>query len=324
MPYKQKVYGSKTVSVSSGTIQSSDIWVLVRAFPLLLSLQPWPQKRASTPSSSAVSRDMSALLAAGGMKNMQVRYFCGLSLRLSGFSCVLVSPCKARERGPDPLAVAGSAWSAGASGSGFRLETFRLYWELRSSVTLARRADRGWRSRCCTSFLQTALWTHTQPSAFPKREREQQRLITQEQRGGWTMSKGYLKLHWNCVINHVLGAAYEWNELCCMQVKENIWIFLWWILTDPYSSPLLFIPRYNPLSTPRMLTIPTARLMNSNIPVRKSQLLVPSWERQAICAPAMVVLLTGLLNSSSTFNHIVLAMVEIIIISHFALQCSLK
>lgn len=110
----------------------------------------------------------------GGWRTCRCVFF-GLSLRSSGFSCDLVSPCKARERGPDPPAVAGSAWSAGASGSGLRLETFRLYWELRSSVLLARRADRGWRSRCCTSFLQTALWTHTQLSAFPMRERENSR-----------------------------------------------------------------------------------------------------------------------------------------------------
>lgn len=48
---------------------------------LLLSLQPWPQKWTSSPSSSAVSRDRSALLAgdipadSGVMKSMQVRFF---------------------------------------------------------------------------------------------------------------------------------------------------------------------------------------------------------------------------------------------------------
>lgn len=45
---------------------------------------------------------------------------------------------------------------------------------------------------------------------------------------------------------------------------------LWWKenlqLTDPYSSPRSFIPKYRPESTPRMLINPTARLINSRIP----------------------------------------------------------
>lgn len=38
------------------------------------------------------------------------------------------------------------------------------------------------------------------------------------------------------------------------------------IRTDPQSSPLSFIPRQRPLSTPLILTSPTATLMNSRIP----------------------------------------------------------
>lgn len=46
------------------------------------------------------------------------------------------------------------------------------------------------------------------------------------------------------------------------------------LLTDPYSSPLLFMARYRPLSTPLMLTSPTARLMNSKIPENTDALYV--------------------------------------------------
>lgn len=46
------------------------------------------------------------------------------------------------------------------------------------------------------------------------------------------------------------------------------------LLTDPYSSPLLFMARYRPLSTPLMLTSPTARLMNSKMPENTDALYV--------------------------------------------------
>lgn len=54
---------------------------------------------------------------------------------------------------------------------------------------------------------------------------------------------------------------------------------LWWKenlkLTDPYSSPRSFIPKYRPESTPRMLINPTARLINSRIPRAKKWMPFP-------------------------------------------------
>ncbi len=135
------------------------------------------------------------------------------------------------------------------------------------------------------------------------------------------------------------------NEINCCITQNNIQPLVpvrrkCAILTDPYRSPLLFIPRYNPLSTPRMLTIPTARLMNSNIPVRKAQLLVLSWDsRTSTCnivasncpilnSWRLSLLITVfsyiimLFEHSGTVRFMKIITITVIMISHFRLQCN--
>lgn len=100
-------------------------------------------------------------------------------------------------------------------------------------------------SRYCTSFPQTALGRHIPRTAFPT-GREKSGEICQIRESN--MPPAGRGTH----INHIPHA--------CMLSTT---------LTEPYSSPLLFMARYRPLSTPRMLTSPTARLMNSRIPAHK-------------------------------------------------------
>lgn len=65
----------------------------------------------------------------------------------------------------------------------------------------------------------------------------------------------------------VLDKSLHTFALHCPNIGGNSF---WWKenlkLTDPYSSPLSFIPKYRPESTPRMLISPTARLINSRMP----------------------------------------------------------
>lgn len=88
------------------------------------------------------------------------------------FSFVPGCLCTARARGQGRRDAGGSAWSAGTSWIERRLAKCRLCSGRQSSAALARRAGRGWTSRCCTSSPRSSRGKHTRPSASPAEDKE--------------------------------------------------------------------------------------------------------------------------------------------------------
>lgn len=94
-----------------------------------------------------------------------------------GLSFVPGCLCKARARGQGRQVVGGSAWSAGTSWIEYHLVKCRLCLERRSSAALARRAGKGWTSRCCTSSPRSVHGKHTLLSAFPAEHKKKSRRL---------------------------------------------------------------------------------------------------------------------------------------------------
>lgn len=149
-------------------------------------------------------------------------------------------------------------------------------------------SSRGVMPQALTIYWQTSTAYYYRQISWPSNGKSESKCVTVKLmfNGGW-MSESVMQQ----VLRSDLKTLILYNRKKCFQVLDKSFYTcalhcpntgdnsFWWKenlkLTDPYSSPRSFIPRYRPESTPRMLISPTARLINSRIPTAKKWITFP-------------------------------------------------